>query len=182
MTYTTKDSGERSAYDSGMVRDTEKGKARFDLILPIGIPYAEQMLTRFADLMARGADKYDERNWELARGEEELARYKSSALRHLIQWVTGEDDEDHAAAVMFNLLAGETVKYRLGEPTDLPMVGCCRTPCDKCSEYPYLCIVCKPGCPCLTQVPRVEYVTCSDDYRPHEKSSSCRLPIPAEGC
>lgn len=109
----TKDSGEHELYASGMVRDTEEGKARFDLLIPDDVPYAEQMLTRFAELLARGAEKYSARNWELARGEVELARYKSSALRHLMQWVSGETDEDHAAAVMFNLLAAETVKYKM---------------------------------------------------------------------
>lgn len=113
--YETKDSGVRAEYDSGMVRDTEEGKARFGLLFPKGVPYPEQMLTRFAELMARGARKYTERNWERAKGEEELERYRSSALRHLIQWVTGEDDEDHAAAVMFNLLAGETVKFKINQ-------------------------------------------------------------------
>lgn len=111
--FTTKDSGVRAEYDSGMVRDTEEGKARFDLLFPLDVPYANQMMTRFAELMARGAKKYDARNWEKARGAEELARYKSSALRHLIQWLSGEEDEDHAAAVMFNLMAGETVKFKM---------------------------------------------------------------------
>jgi len=113
MTRITKDSGKRSEYESGMVRDTEDGKARFDLLFPLGVPYHEQMLTRFADLMTRGAEKYDARNWEMARGEEELARYRSSALRHLIQWATGETDEDHAAAVMFNIMAGEFVASKI---------------------------------------------------------------------
>lgn len=111
--FETRDSGKREEYASGMVRDTEEGKARFDLILPLGVPYHSQMLTRFAELMGRGADKYGDRNWEKARGEEELRRYYSSALRHLQQWVNGETDEDHAAAVMFNVMAGETVKYKM---------------------------------------------------------------------
>lgn len=111
--FDTKDSGERAEYDSGMVRDTEKGKARFDLLIPVGVPYRQQMLTRFAELMQRGAEKYEPRNWEKAEGEAELARYKSSAFRHLIQWITDETDEDHAAAVMFNLLAAETVKAKV---------------------------------------------------------------------
>lgn len=113
--YETKDSGVRAEYVSGMVRDTEEGKARFGLLFPKGIPYAEQMLTRFAELMARGAKKYTARNWELANGEEELERYRSSALRHLVQWATGEEDEDHAAAVMFNILAGETVQFKIDQ-------------------------------------------------------------------
>jgi hypothetical protein len=118
--FQTKDSGKRAEYQSGMVRDTEEGKARFDLLFPLGVPYANQMMTRFAELMARGAQKYDARNWEKARGEEELARYKSSALRHLVQWLAGETDEDHAAAVMFNLMAGETVKFKMADQSALP--------------------------------------------------------------
>lgn len=109
----TKDSGERQQYASGMVRDTEEGKPRFDLLRPLGIPYQEQMLTRFAELLARGAEKYGDRNWEKARGQEELNRYHSSAARHFEQWLAGEFDEDHAAAVMFNLMAAETVKYHM---------------------------------------------------------------------
>lgn len=119
MTFTTKDSGERAVFESGMVRDTEKGKPRFDLLLPLGVPFAEQMLTRDAQLMARGAEKYEARNWEKARGEAELRRYHSSALRHLLQWIAGETDEDHAAAVRFNIMAGEFVKRHLAPaPTD----------------------------------------------------------------
>src|SRR6476646_7724738 len=104
----TKDSGERAKFESGMVRDTEEGKARFDLLVPLDVPYQEQMLTRFADLLARGAVKYNARNWEQANSQAELDRYKSSALRHFMQWVTGETDEDHATAVMFNVMCYET--------------------------------------------------------------------------
>lgn len=111
--YTTKDSGQREEYDSGMVRDTNDGKARFDLIVPEGVPYKEQMLTRFAELMARGAQKYGDRNWEKAAGETELNRFKESAFRHFMQWMTGETDEDHASAVLFNVTCYETVKYKI---------------------------------------------------------------------
>jgi hypothetical protein len=117
--FDTKDSGRREEYDSGMVRDTQEGKPRFDLLHPVGVPYPEQMLTRFAELMARGADKYGDRNWEKARGQEELERYYSSAERHLEQWIAGETDEDHAAAVMFNVLAGETVRYHMRQQPEL---------------------------------------------------------------
>jgi len=110
--FETKDSGERAEYDSGMVRDSVAGKAKFELLLPLGVPYSEQFLVRVAELLARGAEKYDDRNWERAQGEEELERFKSSALRHLMQWAAGEVDEDHAAAVVFNLLAYETTKWR----------------------------------------------------------------------
>ncbi|MGI5245463.1 dATP/dGTP diphosphohydrolase domain-containing protein [Dactylosporangium sp. CA-139066] len=111
--FETKDSGERAQFASGMVRDTEKGKPRFDLLMPKGVPFREQMLTRFAALMARGAEKYAARNWEQADSEAELERMLSSAFRHFMQWMAGETDEDHAAAVMFNLMAAETLRWKL---------------------------------------------------------------------
>jgi hypothetical protein len=111
--FETKDSGKREEYDSGMRRDTEEGKPRFDLVVPKGVPFEEQILTRFAALMARGAEKYSERNWEKANSEAELNRYYSSAFRHFMQWLTGETDEDHAAAVMFNIMCAETLKWKL---------------------------------------------------------------------
>lgn len=111
--FETKDSGSRQHWDSGMQRDTEEGKARFDLLHPVGVPYADQLLTRFAELMGRGAVKYEDRNWEKANSEAEISRAKSSAARHFEQWLTGETDEDHAAAVMFNLLVVETTSWKL---------------------------------------------------------------------
>ena len=63
--------------------------------------------------MAKGADKYDARNWEKACDDEALDRYKESAFRHLMAWMCGEVDEDHAAAVVFNLLAHETTAYKM---------------------------------------------------------------------
>jgi hypothetical protein len=116
----TKDSGRREEYASGMIRDVNGDKPRFDLIFPEGIPYEYQFLTRLAGLLTRGALKYGERNWEKASGEEEMARFKASALRHLLQWMCGEDDEDHAAATVFNLLAYETTKVRRDGPGRLP--------------------------------------------------------------
>lgn len=111
--FVTKDSGERIEYDSGMRRDVVTGKPRFDLILADGIPYDEQLLTRWAALLGRGADKYGERNWERANSREELDRFRASAFRHFMQWYLGETDEDHAAAVLFNVNAYESTLAKL---------------------------------------------------------------------
>lgn len=113
MTFQTKDSGKREEYKTGMRRDTQDGKSRFDLLIPYDMD--EPMLKRWADLMARGAEKYGERNWELASTVEELERFEASAFRHFYQWFMGETDEDHAAAVFFNIQAAEYVKQRLDE-------------------------------------------------------------------
>lgn len=112
MKYKTSDSGKRQEYKSGMRRDTQDGKPDFYLCLS-DVPYDEQMLTRWAALMTRGMEKYGRRNWQLAASEEELERFKSSAFRHFVQWISGEDDEDHAAACLFNISAAEYVKYKL---------------------------------------------------------------------
>jgi len=113
VSYITKDSGERAQFDSGMQRDTEKGKPRFDLFIPEGVPYEEQFLTRIAALLARGAEKYEDRNWEQANSQAEVNRMKSSAFRHFMEWFCGNRDEDHAAAAVFNLLAAETTEYKI---------------------------------------------------------------------
>lgn len=116
--FQTKDSGDREQYDSGMVRDTNEGKPRFDLVLPEGVPYRDQLFTRVAELMARGAQKYGDRNWEKAAGEAELKRAKESAFRHFMQWYCGETDEDHAAAVFFNIQEAEFVKGKQATTVD----------------------------------------------------------------
>ena len=111
--FVTKDSGKRQEFASGMQRDTQDDKPRFDLLFPVGVPYADQFLTRVAELLMRGAVKYEERNWEKAEGEAELNRFRSSANRHMIQWLCGETDEDHMAAVVFNLMGAHLVEWKM---------------------------------------------------------------------
>jgi len=111
--FETKDSGKHEDYASGMRRDTQDGKAAFHLIVMEGIPYEEQMLTRFAMLMERGRLKYGERNHEKSDSKEEMDRFKASAFRHLMQWFCGVDDgEDHGSAILFNVVAYESAKTR----------------------------------------------------------------------
>lgn len=104
--FTTNDSGEREQFQSGMQRDTQKGKPRYDLI-------DRAFLKRWAELMARGAEKYGERNWEKATGEAELHRFEASAIRHMYQWLDGDTSEDHASAIAFNVSGAEMVKEKL---------------------------------------------------------------------
>lgn len=111
--FITKDSGERAQFESGMQRDTQAGKPRFELMLPLDIPYEEQMIVRLAALYGRGAEKYDERNWEQANSRAEMDRMKASAFRHFMQWMCGETDEDHAAGAMFNIIAFETTAFKV---------------------------------------------------------------------
>lgn len=106
MSFTIKDSGKRVDFPSGMRRDVDDGKPRFDLI-------DRTMLRRWADHMAKGAKKYGPENWRLADSKQELERFRASAFRHFISWLDGETDEDHAAASLFNIAAAEYVKAKL---------------------------------------------------------------------
>ena len=110
--FVVKDSGKREEYDSGMRRDTNEGKIRYDLVVPENMD--NPMLSRWAEHMTKGALKYGDRNWEKATGREELNRFRESAFRHFMQWYLGEADEDHAAAVFFNVQGAEYCKEKLG--------------------------------------------------------------------
>lgn len=102
--FTVKDSGVREQFDSGMVRDTTEGKTDYALVLD------GPMFKRWATHLTKGAIKYAKRNWMQANGDAELERFKESALRHFIQWYYGDRDEDHAAAVFFNINGAEYVR------------------------------------------------------------------------
>lgn len=120
----------RITFSTGMQRDASNLRARFDLIIPFELPYQAQMLTRWADLMARGAKHYEARNWEKAETQEELDRFIESAFRHFMQWLCGDRGEDHAAAVFFNIQGAEYTKWKMvmkahrqSELTPGPTVG-----------------------------------------------------------
>lgn len=112
--FTTKDSGARVEFDSGMVRDTDAGKPRYDLV-PI------EPFRRLAKLYARGSVKYGDRNWELADSPAELARFKASAFRHFMDWLDGKTDEDHGVATVFNIFAVLHLEARITEPRQLTL-------------------------------------------------------------
>lgn len=104
------DSGQREDFSTGSVRDSRKGKGRFDLITPIAFlrlaefaggveripPVAMQRLARHYE---NGAVKYGERNWELGQP---VSRYIDSGIRHLTKCLAGQRDEDHLAAALWN--------------------------------------------------------------------------------
>jgi hypothetical protein len=112
MGFITKDSGQRQEFSTGMVRDIQTNKPRYDLV-----DWA--MIKRWAELMQRGALKYGENNWKKAATEEEMQRFKASALRHMVQYFNGEIDEDHAAACYFNIAGAEMVREKLNAKNNL---------------------------------------------------------------
>lgn len=112
MTFVTHDSGERVEFASGMRRDADAAKPRYDLIPTMPI-------RRLAELYARGAAKYGDSNWALADTPAEARRFRASAERHFMQWKAGDvDGEDHAIAAVWNIFAALVIEEKLGEPRD----------------------------------------------------------------
>jgi hypothetical protein len=105
-----KDSGERQQFESGAVRDTTTGKGRFDLISP-------EMLFRLTKWLEAGASKYDDRNWEKGMP---ISRCVDCAMRHLVKYLDGWDDEDHLAAVVTNVMFIMYFEENKPELQDLP--------------------------------------------------------------
>jgi hypothetical protein len=91
---TLPDSGARSEFATGAVRDASEGKGNPSLI-PIDALRA--VSKRFED----GATKYGRDNWQQGIP---LSRYVDSLYRHLWQFMEGDDTEDHAGAIIWNAM------------------------------------------------------------------------------
>uniref|UniRef100_A0A6M3LI19 dATP/dGTP diphosphohydrolase N-terminal domain-containing protein n=1 Tax=viral metagenome TaxID=1070528 RepID=A0A6M3LI19_9ZZZZ len=99
--YIIKDSGERTEFQTGAVRDIQVDKGRFDL-LPL------LTIIDLAKHYQKGALKYSDRNWEKGIP---ISRFCDSAMRHLFQFILGLKDENHLIASIWNLVgAYETLK------------------------------------------------------------------------
>lgn len=107
MEFSIKAPEERRSFSSGMVRGTNAGKVKY-LLTRDG-----PMFERWAQHLTTGAVIYGDRNWMQANGPEELERFRESADRHFQQWLRGDRDEDHAAAVFFNINGAEYVRDQM---------------------------------------------------------------------
>ena len=101
------DSGERTVYDTGAVRERTDDKGRFDLLEP-------EILFRLAHHYEKGAKKYSDRNWEKGIPVSDCI---DSALRHLTKYLQGWTDEDHLAACIWNI--GCIMRFEKDNRTDL---------------------------------------------------------------
>lgn len=104
------DSGERTEFLTGAVRDMHEGKGRFDL-LPMCV------LMRLAKHYEKGALKYEERNWEKGIDAHSFA---DSAFRHLVKYMDGWNDEDHLIAAIWNLCGLAWTEEKKPELVDIP--------------------------------------------------------------
>jgi hypothetical protein len=88
-----KDSGERTHFETGAMRDLQFGKGRPVLMSPM----VQRELARHFE---EGAAKYEERNWEKGI---KLSSFFDSAQRHLLSLQEGLTDENHAIAALWNM-------------------------------------------------------------------------------
>lgn len=105
-----KDSGERTTFETGAVRDMHIGKGRMDLL-----PW--EAIVEVSKHCEEGALKYGERNCEKGIPIHSLI---DSAFRHLAKYTMGEKDEPHLRAAAWNILFAIYMEIRHPELQDIP--------------------------------------------------------------
>jgi len=93
--YDKTDTGKRTDFGTGAIRETNDGRGRYDLIGTEG-------LRRLALRYEFGAMKYGDRNWQAGLP---TSNCLNSMIRHTIEYMMGMDDEDHLAAIAWNAFA-----------------------------------------------------------------------------
>ena len=107
---TIKDSGERTEFASGAVRDMHEGKGRMDLL-----PWAAIM--EVSKHCEAGAKKYGEHNVDRGIPTSSLC---DSGMRHLAKYLDGWTDENHLVAAAWNLLWAIQMTLKHPECVDTP--------------------------------------------------------------
>lgn len=104
-----KDSGERTEFGTGAVRDMHTGKGEMWLL-----PF--NALLRLSRHYEAGAAKYGPMNW--TKGIP-VHSFMDSALRHISKYMCGCDDEDHLSAAAFNILGAMEMEATHPELNDI---------------------------------------------------------------
>lgn len=105
-----KDSGERTAFETGAVRDMHEGKGDM-----VSLP--NEAILRLSKHYENGAKKYG--RWNYTKGIP-VSSFMDSALRHIFKYLDGQDDEDHLSAAAFNILGAMEMEAKHKELIDLP--------------------------------------------------------------
>ena len=104
-----KDSGQRSEFPTGAVRDMSEGKGRMDLL-------CWNAIMEVSKHCEEGAKKYGEHNVDKGIPLHSLI---DSALRHLAKFTAGHKDEDHLRAAAWNILWALEFRETMPELNDL---------------------------------------------------------------
>lgn len=104
------DNGSRVQAPTGALREDQSLKGEWSFM-----PY--DSLQRVAVWYELGAKKYAPRNWEKGLSVRECA---NAAARHLFKFMWGWKDEDHLAAVVWNVFAIMFYEKHVPSVLDLP--------------------------------------------------------------
>lgn len=102
------DTSNNRQFDSGAQRDTGDGKLCMSLV---PIKELERVMERYRS----GGAKYGDNNWTKGMP---LSVYYDSANRHMMQWWQGDESEDHAAAVVWNMMCAMWTEKNLDNMND----------------------------------------------------------------
>lgn len=105
-----KDSGDRTEFTTGAVRDMHTGKGRMDL-LPV------TAIIELSKHCENGAIKYGERNVDKGIPQHSFI---DSGLRHLFKYLRGDKDENHLVAALWNIAWAVEQEVNKPELNDLP--------------------------------------------------------------
>lgn len=106
-----KDSGDRTLFKTGAVRDMNKGKGDM-----VSLPAAA--ILRVSKHYEAGAQKYGRFNYKKGIP---VSSFLDSALRHIFKYLDGWDDEDHLSAAAFNILGAIEMEEKHSDLIDLPV-------------------------------------------------------------
>jgi hypothetical protein len=108
-----KDSGDRTEFNTGAVRDMHTGKGRMDLLPCTAI-------IELSKHCENGALKYGERNVDKGIPQHSFI---DSGLRHLFKYLRGDKDENHLVAALWNIAWAVEQDVNKPELNDLPYRG-----------------------------------------------------------
>jgi hypothetical protein len=108
-----KDSGQRTHFSTGAVRDMHEGKGRYDLL-----PWAA--INELALHCEQGAKKYGEHNVNKGIPIHSLI---DSGIRHLSKYLQGMTDEPHLRAALWNIAWAMQMEVQHPEMQDIPTRG-----------------------------------------------------------
>ena len=113
------DSGDRTEFGTGAVRDMKVGKGDM-----VSLPAAA--ILRLSQHYENGAQKYGRFNYQKGIP---VSSFIDSAIRHLFKYLDGWDDEDHLSAAAFNVLGAMEMEAHHHELVDLPKREGCTNFC-----------------------------------------------------
>lgn len=117
-----KDSGNRTEFRTGAVRDCKEGGGRMDLLPATAI-------IELSKHCQEGAKRYGERNVDKGIPQHSFV---DSALRHLFKYLRGDKDENHIVAALWNVAWAVEQDVNRPELNDLPNRGVN----NECKEIP----------------------------------------------